>query len=204
MRPDRWPFARSSNRTLESASASARYRRCHERSRQAARTPSAKAVRRGRPPRAGVAVRARVAGVAIVRQSQWRGACQSSARASCHPEAYRAPAAPDRPSAPRRCLRLGQRPQAQRLSEPKLGWRTMRRRTGSTGIVCATRRPLWNMCTTANRNRNCPSRMRHVGSPLFAVLMCRKFASEAAFSWHLPHHKNAARIAGDCRIVFQM
>jgi hypothetical protein len=34
--------------------------------------------------------------------------------------------------------------------------------------------------------------MRHVGSPLFAVIVCRKFATAAAFSWHLPHHKNAA------------
>src|ERR1700687_3838633 len=45
------------------------------------------------------------------------------------------------------------------------------------------------MCTTANRNRYLPSRMRHVGSPLFAVIVCRKFATAAAFSWHLPHHK---------------
>jgi hypothetical protein len=29
---------------------------------------------------------------------------------------------------------------------------------------------------------------------LFAVIMCRKFATVAAFSWHLPHPKNAAAI----------
>jgi hypothetical protein len=34
-----------------------------------------------------------------------------------------------------------------------------------------------------------PSRMRHVGSPLFAVIVCRKFATVAAFSWYLPHQK---------------
>jgi hypothetical protein len=28
----------------------------------------------------------------------------------------------------------------------------------------------------------------------FAVILCRKFAAVAAFSWHLPHHKNAAAI----------
>jgi hypothetical protein len=38
-------------------------------------------------------------------------------------------------------------------------------------------------------------RKRHVGLPLFAVLMCRKFASVAALSWHLPHHKNAAEVS---------
>jgi len=26
----------------------------------------------------------------------------------------------------------------------------------------------------------------------FAVIVCRKFASAAAFSWHLPHRKSAA------------
>jgi hypothetical protein len=31
--------------------------------------------------------------------------------------------------------------------------------------------------------------MRHVGSPLFAVIVCRKFATAAAFSWYLPHQK---------------
>jgi hypothetical protein len=30
--------------------------------------------------------------------------------------------------------------------------------------------------------------------PLFAVIVCRKFATVAAFSWHLLHHKNAAAI----------
>jgi hypothetical protein len=39
--------------------------------------------------------------------------------------------------------------------------------------------------------------MRHVGSPLFAAVVCRKFAAVAAFSWHLPHHKNAARLIAD-------
>src|SRR4051794_25339898 len=37
--------------------------------------------------------------------------------------------------------------------------------------------------------------MRDVGSPLFAAIVCRKFAKAAAFSWHLqrsrnPHSKN--------------
>jgi hypothetical protein len=45
--------------------------------------------------------------------------------------------------------------------------------------------------------------LRHVGSLLFAASMCRKFATVAAFSWHLllvfalwhlPHHKNAAAV----------
>jgi hypothetical protein len=29
--------------------------------------------------------------------------------------------------------------------------------------------------------------MRDVESPLFAVIVCRKFAAVAAFSWHWPH-----------------
>jgi hypothetical protein len=29
--------------------------------------------------------------------------------------------------------------------------------------------------------------MRHVGSPLFAAIVCRKFAIAAAFSWHLAY-----------------
>jgi hypothetical protein len=45
--------------------------------------------------------------------------------------------------------------------------------------------------------------MRHVGSPVFAVVVCRKFATAAAFSWHLPHHKKMPQrlIAGDFEIV---
>jgi len=54
--------------------------------------------------------------------------------------------------------------------------------------LCDTKAPL-NMSTTANRNRYLPSRIHHVGYPLFAVIVCRKFATAAAFSWHLPHHK---------------
>jgi hypothetical protein len=47
--------------------------------------------------------------------------------------------------------------------------------------------------------------MRHVGSALFAVIVCRKFATVAAFSWHLPHLKNAAgSIVGEAEIVAQM
>jgi hypothetical protein len=29
-----------------------------------------------------------------------------------------------------------------------------------------------------------PLRMRHIESPDFAVIVCRKLATEAAFSWH--------------------
>jgi hypothetical protein len=40
--------------------------------------------------------------------------------------------------------------------------------------------------------------VRHVGLPVFAVILCRKFATAAVFSWHfslhLPHHKNAAAL----------
>jgi hypothetical protein len=36
--------------------------------------------------------------------------------------------------------------------------------------------------------------MRHVGSPVFAVILCRKFATAATFSWHLPHHSDAAAL----------
>jgi hypothetical protein len=36
--------------------------------------------------------------------------------------------------------------------------------------------------------------MRHVGSPLFAAILCRKLATVAAFSWYLPNHKDAAAI----------
>jgi hypothetical protein len=45
--------------------------------------------------------------------------------------------------------------------------------------------PLRNICAAANPNKVCASLMRHVGMSLFAVNVCRKFASEAAFSWHL-------------------
>jgi hypothetical protein len=31
-----------------------------------------------------------------------------------------------------------------------------------------------------------PQRMRHVESPDSAVIVCRKFATETAFSWHFP------------------
>jgi hypothetical protein len=42
-------------------------------------------------------------------------------------------------------------------------------------------------------------------SPLFAVIVCRKFATVAAFSWHLPHHKMPQRlIAGNFEIVARM
>ena len=52
--------------------------------------------------------------------------------------------------------------------------------------LCDTKAPL-NICARQqNRNRYSPSRMRLVGSPLFAVIVCRKFATAAAFSWHLP------------------
>ena len=37
-------------------------------------------------------------------------------------------------------------------------------------------------------------RVRLAHAPLFAVIVCRKFAIAAAFSWHLPHRKNAAAI----------
>jgi hypothetical protein len=50
-----------------------------------------------------------------------------------------------------------------------------------------------------------PLRVRHVGSAVFAAILCRKFANAAVFSWHLPHHKNAAAINGcgisNCRPI---
>jgi hypothetical protein len=40
--------------------------------------------------------------------------------------------------------------------------------------------------------------MRHVESPRFAVIVCRKFATVATFSWHLPYHRMPQRlIAGN-------
>jgi hypothetical protein len=36
--------------------------------------------------------------------------------------------------------------------------------------------------------------MRHVGLPVFAVILCRKFATAAAFSWYLPHHSDVAAL----------
>jgi hypothetical protein len=30
--------------------------------------------------------------------------------------------------------------------------------------------------------------------PVFAVFLCRKFATEAVFSWHLPHLSGAAAL----------
>jgi hypothetical protein len=36
--------------------------------------------------------------------------------------------------------------------------------------------------------------MRHVGLPVFAVILCRKFATAAVFSWHLPHHSHATAL----------
>jgi hypothetical protein len=38
------------------------------------------------------------------------------------------------------------------------------------------------------------SRMRHVGSLLFAVVLCRKFAVVTTLFRHLPRHKNIAAI----------
>ena len=72
-----------------------------------------------------------------------RAACRSSARASCRPEAYRAPASPDRASAHRRCswlvaAGLGRSAGLRKSREGKQG----AGRAGSTGRVCATRRPL--------------------------------------------------------------
>jgi hypothetical protein len=34
--------------------------------------------------------------------------------------------------------------------------------------------------------------MRHVGLPVFAVILCRKFAIATVFSWYLPHRSHAA------------
>ena len=47
--------------------------------------------------------------------------------------------------------------------------------------LCDTKAPL-NMWATAKPNQVRAPRMRHVGSPLFAVFMCRKFATAAAIS----------------------
>jgi hypothetical protein len=41
---------------------------------------------------------------------------------------------------------------------------------------------------TASRNRHLPPRKRHVGVPLFAAIMCRKFAMETTFSWHFSRY----------------
>jgi len=51
--------------------------------------------------------------------------------------------------------------------------------------ICATRKAPLNMWATAKPNQVRAPRVRHVGSLLFAVFVCRKFASVAAFSWHL-------------------
>jgi hypothetical protein len=45
--------------------------------------------------------------------------------------------------------------------------------------------PFLKMCTPATPEPVLPSRKRHVGSPLFAVILCRKFANETALSWYL-------------------
>jgi hypothetical protein len=42
------------------------------------------------------------------------------------------------------------------------------------------------MRPTAKPGMVSPSRVRHVGLAVFAVILCRKFAAVAAFSWHLP------------------
>jgi hypothetical protein len=36
--------------------------------------------------------------------------------------------------------------------------------------------------------------MRHVELPVFAVILCRKFATAAVFFWHLSHHSDAAAL----------
>ena len=42
------------------------------------------------------------------------------------------------------------------------------------------------MNATATSGPSRPKHMHHVGLTLFARVLCRKLASEATFSWHLP------------------
>jgi hypothetical protein len=47
-----------------------------------------------------------------------------------------------------------------------------------------------NICATARPEPVFAFVMRFVGSPLFAVIVCRKFAKAAAFSWYLQRSRN--------------
>src|SRR3954452_17790892 len=55
--------------------------------------------------------------------------------------------------------------------------------------LCDTRDSLEKMNATATSGPSPPKHMHHVGSTLFARALCRKLASEATFSWHLPRCK---------------
>jgi hypothetical protein len=53
------------------------------------------------------------------------------------------------------------------------------------------------------------SRARHVGSPVFAVILCRKFAIATVFSWHFAWHYRITKmpqrlIAGNFAVAAKM
>jgi len=52
---------------------------------------------------------------------------------------------------------------------------------------------LKKMRPTAKPGSASPSRVRHVGLPVFAEILCRKFAIAAAFCWHLPASRQRDR-----------
>jgi hypothetical protein len=62
-------------------------------------------------------------------------------------------------------------------------------------FFCDTKAPL-KYLRDSNTSAGVAVATRHVGLPFFAVIVCRKFASVAAFSWHFrrasSHHENAA------------
>jgi hypothetical protein len=51
-----------------------------------------------------------------------------------------------------------------------------------------TKTSLEKMRPTAKPGPASPSRVRHVGLPVFAVILCRKFAIATVFSWHFAQH----------------
>jgi hypothetical protein len=51
-----------------------------------------------------------------------------------------------------------------------------------------TKTSLKKMRPTAKPGSALPSRLRHVGSPVFAVILCRKFAIATVFFWHFAWH----------------
>jgi hypothetical protein len=51
-----------------------------------------------------------------------------------------------------------------------------------------TKTSLEKMRPTAKPGPASPSRVRHVGLPVFAAILCRKFAIAAVFFWHFAWH----------------
>ncbi|MBT1514523.1 hypothetical protein KIP88_28945 [Bradyrhizobium sp. SRL28] len=51
-----------------------------------------------------------------------------------------------------------------------------------------TKTSLEKMRPTAKPGSASPSCARHVGLPVFAVILCRKFAAATVFSWHFAVH----------------